>query len=171
MGQLVWQQSEAYVATGEPENNALALKVQKPAQVAYNLFIVGRFILFLLQLKWHNLSKFNFYYELIEVVLVQLFPIDITAASLIAMRMNDSVIRFLVDYFHWWPSLILSVAQIPILYGGRALMYGEPFTDQIVVACLVNMAWQTLNLWIVHLCMTKAGMIYVEAEILSKGNE
>ena len=31
MGQIVWQQSEAYVATGEPENNALALKVQKPA--------------------------------------------------------------------------------------------------------------------------------------------
>ena len=110
MGQLVWQQSEAYIATGEPENNALALKVQKPAQVAYNLFIVGRFILFLLQLKWHNLSKFNFYYELIVVVFEQLFPIDITAASSIAMRMNDSVIRFLVDYFHWWPSLILSVA-------------------------------------------------------------
>ena len=50
-------------------------------------------------------------------------------------------------------------------------MYGEPFTDQIILACLVNMAWQTLVLWIGHLCMTKAGMIYVEAEILSKGNE
>ena len=97
--------------------------------MAYNLLVVGRLILFLLQLKWHNLSKFNFYYELIEVVLLQLIPIDVTAASSITMRMNDGLMRFLSDYFHWWPSLILSVAQIPILYGGRALMYGEPFTN------------------------------------------
>lgn len=27
MGQIIWQQSEEYVETGEPENNALAFKV------------------------------------------------------------------------------------------------------------------------------------------------
>lgn len=78
--------------------------------MAFNLFIVGRLILFLLQLKWHNISKFNFYYELIEIVLVQLLPIDIAADTLIRMRMTESLVRFLVDYFHWWPSLILSIS-------------------------------------------------------------
>ena len=33
------------------------------------------------------------------------------------------------------------------------------------------MIWQSLNLLIAHLTITKVGMIFVEAEILREGNE
>ena len=69
LGEVHWQQSAKYVATGEPENNELALKVQSFAQLAYVLHGVGRIILFLLQLKWPHISKVNYYYELIDVAL------------------------------------------------------------------------------------------------------
>ena len=33
------------------------------------------------------------------------------------------------------------------------------------------MVWQSFNLWVCHICITKVGMIFVEAEILREGNE
>lgn len=49
------------------------------------------------------------------------------------MRMSASLISFLLDYFHWWPCLFLSISQIMVQYGGRALMFGEPVTDEVIV--------------------------------------
>ena len=50
-------------------------------------------------------------------------------------------------------------------------MFGEPITGSVLVQCLMNMAWQSFNLWVCHVCITKVGMIFVEAEILRTGNE
>ena len=50
-------------------------------------------------------------------------------------------------------------------------MFGEPFTDEVVVWCLTSMAWQAFNCWICHLVITKVGMIFIDAEILRAGND
>ena len=48
MGIIIWKQSEEYVATGQPENYELALKVFPYAKIAYILSIIGRVILIIL---------------------------------------------------------------------------------------------------------------------------
>ena len=50
-------------------------------------------------------------------------------------------------------------------------MYNEPFDGEVIIKCLMNMIWQSLNLLVAHLTITKVGMIFVEAEILREGNE
>ena len=74
-------------------------------------------------------------------MLFQLLPFEITANNSINYRLNVSLISFLLDYFHWWPSLVLSLSQIVIQYGGRALMFGEPFNGEVIVTCFMNICW------------------------------
>ena len=50
-------------------------------------------------------------------------------------------------------------------------MFGEPFTGEVVVWCLSSMFWQAFNCWIIHLIITKVGMIFIDAEILRTGND
>ena len=64
LGTMKWQESQEYVAMGEPANHELALKMQPYIQAAYVTIVCARVILFLLQLKWHHISKVNFYFEL-----------------------------------------------------------------------------------------------------------
>ena len=40
-----------------------------------------------------------------------------------------------------------------------------------ILPIFISMAWHSFNLWICHICITKVGMIFVEAEILRQGNE
>ena len=113
----------------------------------------------------------NLYYEIFDVVIEQFLPTEMTTATSIGKRLNVSLISFLLDYFHWWPGLIFTLSQLVIQYGGRALMFGEPFTGEVIFQCVINMGLQAFFVWICHICIVKVGMIFVEAEILRTGNE
>ena len=82
----------------------------------------------------------NFYFETIAVLLDQLLPTEKTVILAVGNQIHVSLLSFLLDYFHWWPSLLISLSHIVISYGGRALMYDEPITGAIVASCVVNMA-------------------------------
>ena len=74
----------------------------------------GRLVLLLLQLKWPQLSKINFYYETGLIMIEQLIPFQIAVQESIDFRMLIDLLGFVLDYFHWWPSLVLSLSQIVI---------------------------------------------------------
>ena len=117
----------------------------------------------LLSLKWHEVSKANIYYEIFDKVIKQFFPIDVTANIAINLRFNGAILSFATDYFNFWPNLAMKIATIALEYAGRAFMYGESFP---VVDCIMNMAFLAISIWTLHLCITKMGMIFVDAEIL-----
>ena len=50
-------------------------------------------------------------------------------------------------------------------------MFDEPFTGDVIMRCCLNILFQAFTLWIIHICITKTGLIFVDAEILRGGNE
>ena len=44
----------------------------------------------------------------------QLMPFQIAALESIDIRMLIDLLGFVLDYFHWWPSLVLTLVNILI---------------------------------------------------------
>ena len=53
---------------------------------------------------------------------------------------------------------------------GRTAFYDEPVDGEALSNLLISCIWQTINLLIIHLIITKWGLIFVESEILREGN-
>ena len=137
------------------------------------VFFIGRIILLLLQYKKFSLSKLNFYFEFANNLLIALFlPQNMNLEDALAYTVLTNFVTFLFDFFHWWPSLIASSLLIVAEFAGRSLMYDEPLNQSSNIAtCIIIICWQALSLWPIQLCITKVGMIFVEAELLRTGNE
>ena len=41
----------------------------------------------------------------------------------------------------------------------------------MAVSCMMSIVWQMLKVVLIHLVITKVGMIYIEAEVLREGND
>ena len=54
----------------------------------------------------------NFYYETGLIMIEQLMPFQIAALESIDIRMLIDLLGFVLDYFHWWPSLVLTLVNI-----------------------------------------------------------
>ena len=54
---------------------------------------------------------------------------------------------------------------------GRAVFYAEPVGGAEIFGLLASMFIMTNSLLVVHVIITKVGMIYADAEILRTGNE
>ena len=119
-------------------------------------------------LKWKQVSKANFYYEAGSVIIMQFLPIDSNANDAVGFSSAATGIIFIFSYVHWWPSLLISMSYTPIEYTGRAIFHEETFP---FVACLNQMAFIAFLCWIIHICITKVGMIYIETNVLRMGNE
>ena len=76
-------------------------------------------MLFALELKWNHLSKFNFYYLCLEIVLAQFMPIEIITSEAYNKRVTIAVINMALDYFNFWPDMILSALHVPVEFFGR----------------------------------------------------
>ncbi len=80
------------------------------------------------------------------------------------------LVDFLLDYFHFAPSLIASLIALGTVSVKRALFFNEPVRE-LAVSYLTSAVWLTINVSIIHLIITKVGFIYTEAEVLRKGND
>ena len=52
----------------------------------------------------------------------------------------------------------------------RALLYEED-VGGLVIGYVITVVYLTVNLIYIHLILTKAGMIYIDAEVLREGND
>ena len=67
------------------------------------------------------------------------------------------------------PSMISGIISLLPLYVKRAVFYEEPTVD-LAMSCVSTVLWMIFNMVIVHLVITKVGMIYIDAEVLREGN-
>ena len=76
-----------------------------------------------------------------------------------------------MDYFDFYPSIacILGVHLSHIF--SKSILYGNEITALFVIQVLGVCVIQFLQLFTVHIIITKVGMIFVEAEIVRVGND
>lgn len=128
-------------------------------------------MLFLIALKWRKITKIFFYYELITSLLEMMLPSDITQAAATLIRVLVTTLNFISDYFDFLPSLICIILQYPVMAGFHAAFYNLPTDGTFFGGMILNMITSAVSIWMCHICITKIGMIFVEAEVLREGNE
>ena len=82
----------------------------------------------------------------------------------------SSILDFTLFYFHFWRALMFTMLKMVVFNAGRKIFYYETI-DETIMECLMNMFFQSLSIWIIHIIITQVGMIFVEAEVLRTGNE
>ena len=125
----------------------------------------------LISIKKLEVCKVYFYYEAMLVVLEQFLPKDMNAETANFILMIMQILNFLLHYFDWWPSLVTSMLTLVVQMIGRAVFHDEPIDAGRIITLLISMIWLAGTLLGMHIIITKVGMIFVNAEILSTGNE
>ena len=98
-------------------------------------------------------------------------PYDIPEASASVLKIAIGLIDFTGCYFHWWPSLILSMLQMLLGSLGRVIFFEMPLDSDAIVKTIINMMSAGSMVWFCHIVISYLGKIFVEAEILRKGND
>lgn len=132
---------------------------------------MGRIVLFLIGIWWRKITKVFFYYELITSGIEFMLPFDINLATATLIRVLVTLVNFQSDYFHFWPSLVCILLQFPFMAIMNAEFNNLPRDQGFYSKIVSDMIVQAVLIWICHLFITKAGMIFVEVEVLRDGNE
>ena len=81
------------------------------------------------------------------------------------------LIVFSSDYFDFSPSIV-SVMMVHLSQiASESILYGNEITTSLVISVLGVCVLQFLNLFTIHILLTKVGMIFVESEIMRVGND
>ena len=100
-----------------------------------------------------------------------MLPFDINLATATLIRVLVTLVNFQSDYFHFWPSLVCILLQFPFMAIMNAEFNNLPRDQGFYSKIVSDMIVQAVLIWICHLFITKAGMIFVEVEVLRDGNE
>jgi len=120
-------------------------------------------------LKWPRLIRLSFYFECFMEVIVAGLPTEINLTRDVTYSSFMIYLNFWLCYFDPVASLITaSLALVPV-FVKRAVFHLEPASDLALNFASVFL-WQCMNLWFIHLIITKVGMIYIDAEVLREGN-
>ena len=103
-----WNTTEQYLEEdGGPPNLALAQEIFPYARTAMILFSCGRVILFLMSLKFPQVSKSFIYYELLNLVIDSLLPTDTKFNVRMLTLVLTNIISFTSFYFDALPAVIV----------------------------------------------------------------
>ena len=172
-GQMNWQESSEFVEDegGGPPNTELARTVYPYARMAMYIFSVGRIILLFASMKWLRVTKCFFYYEQIFVVIEVFLPYNISHKLRNVLLMMTGSFNFISDYFHFFPSMIISCFQFLLVAYGRQLFYDEEPTSKVIFMVVNNMILQAFSHWGAHMALSYLGMLMVEAETVRTGEQ
>ena len=73
--------------------------------------------------------------------------------------------NFILFYFDFFSGSVASVLALVPVYVKRAIFYDEDALT-LAVKFIAAFLWLIMNLWTLHMTITKVGMIYVDAEVL-----
>lgn len=82
-----------------------------------------------------------------------------------------ALVNFCLNYFHFWPSFLLTIACQVAFFTSRIFIYEDQLDSKMALSWLFTAIWQSCNLLLVHIVTTKIGFIFVESQILRTGNE
>jgi len=73
-------------------------------------------------------------------------------------------------YFDLVPTLIATALSLIPVHVKRVVFYDDSVSS-MVISCVIAIIWQLTWILMIHLVITKVGMVYVEAEVLREGND
>lgn len=161
--------TQEYIDKGGLPNQELAIEIYPYAKVANQLRLLVRIALFIACFKWPKLNKLIIYFECFNEVLAAGMPQEINTTADINYSIMIITVNYIIFYFDFFSGSVASTLALAPLFVKRAIFHNE---DAIALAGRFLMAslFQLLNLWALHMTITKVGMIYVDAEVLRQGN-
>ena len=137
----------------------------------YIVLSFSRVIIILASIKYLKVTKAIAYYMLaMEFIFEVGLPINRGSES--AGHLNLLMTFFFVlDYFHFWPTVICC-ALVSIANGvAIGYLYSSEPSKINVLGIFVNVIMNFCAQVVMHVIMTAAGMLFVDAEVLRLGND
>ena len=155
---------------GKPYNKDFAASFQ----YLKNMLIImsfGRLAMVLVSLKWHGLTKYFLYYEIIFYIARQSMPQDYgkVHATLVYLEIFLYYIVFSFNYLR--SSLALAVTQLYIGLFLRKYLYEDKLDSEHVISTLGYLVMQQFLLGVAYMTITYFGYVFVFAELPRLGNE
>ena len=161
--------SERYLKDGGPKHVEKALEVYPYASVSLQILLILRMLLFLLSIKWRNVTRLAMFLEISIYIAESFLPVDVgwmdfhSSSRLIAVT-----IQFILCYFYWWPTLVYSLIALGIWHYNRWIFYEE---ESMTVGHLIGVTvWFSVNIFLIHLVITWVGRVLTESDVLKDGN-
>ena len=153
------------------QNSNLAIPIHPYVKMAYITYLFGRILLFIAGFKWPNLIiKIGLQYELLFFVFSGCMPYEISKNKEIHITSMGILLIVFTNHHELVPTLISAVIALIPVFVKRALFFGDK-TGGLVIAFLIQLLYVTVNVFIVHLILTKIGLIYVDSVVLRQGKD
>ena len=87
--------------------------------------MAGRLILLMISMKRIGICKYYFYYEFIIYLVEQFLPQNQTMGQAYTQLLTSQILTFMIYYYHFWPSLLLSLTSIILKFLIQPFFYHE----------------------------------------------
>ena len=124
----------------------------------------------LVSFKKLEICKIYFYYMQVYKMVEQIMPRDYGSVRL-KLMMSYDLLDYTMLYFHFWPSLIWTMASHFTMFYISLKVYDLEFTNAALVETIAGAIWQCMNLACIHLVYNWVGNTYVKTEVTKRGNE
>ena len=155
---------------GGPANNEAAQANLPYAKAILYVLYAIRFFINIFSLKWPKLIKGSFYVEMIVSMTESFIPDDFTLEQEQMFQISTGYVFFWLGYFRFWIDLTWLVVSFVPMYANRVILHGDTIERVILNAALI-IPWHIFNAFIIHWVITKIGFLFIDAEVLRKGNE
>ena len=130
-----------------------------------------RAVLILISIKRPQICKIYFHYECMMMLLDQSMPRDIGIDTVSYILLLVTGINFFSFYYDFWVCLFTACIQRILFALIRSQIFMEDLDFKAVIDTLISFVWILVTLSICHITISAAGFLFVEAEILRKGDE
>ena len=133
--------------------------------------IFARLILLFLSFKYLRVTKVYIYYNLFVILVCEMGLPNSLGAERIEFIQLSLIIVFCSDFFDFYPSIVCIMIVHLTQIASESILYGNEITTSLVISVLGVCILQFINLFTIHILITKVGMIFVESEIVRIGND
>ena len=112
IGKEASQISEEYIESGKSVNQEVQRDLLPYGRYSTYAFMLGRLILMLISLKKLEICRVYLYYEALNVIIHNLMATEGTADDANFRHIIMQILNFLLYYFDWWPSFIVSLLTV-----------------------------------------------------------
>ena len=135
----------------------------------YTLYFIRVFIN-IACFKWPKLLYGFLYTEYLVMAISSFIPVEVDFGWEIMYLLMLLWIIFFNTYFNFLRDLCFALVPVIPMFFNRYYFHGDN-PKFIMYYVILVVPWHALNLLAVHLCITKAGFLFIEAELLRGGNE
>ena len=111
-----------------------------------------------------------FYVEIMIHMLKTCFPTELSLGYEQVHHVLLGYHMFWLGYFRFKLDCPLAILSFVPMYFNRAFLHGDS-VGTILINAAFMLPWHLLNLFFIHLVLTKSGFLFIESEVLRRGNE